>query len=69
MQINDCVEGAYVASSGKNMGVFKATGLLCDVARLTAGYRTGASRRIHRVGGVELIHSTSWTGASSTTER
>ncbi|MFH1773706.1 MAG: glutamine amidotransferase family protein [Methanobacteriota archaeon] len=34
MQINDCVEGAYVASSGKNMGVFKATGLPCDVARL-----------------------------------
>jgi len=34
MQINDCVEGAYVASSGKNMGVFKATGMPCNVARL-----------------------------------
>lgn len=34
MHINDCIEGAYVASSGKNMGVFKATGMPCNVARL-----------------------------------
>ncbi len=34
MGINDEIEGAYVASSGKNMGVFKATGLPCHVARL-----------------------------------
>lgn len=34
MGINDEIEGAYVASSGKNMGVFKATGLPCHVAKL-----------------------------------
>lgn len=34
MHINDCIDGAYVASSGKNMGVFKATGMPCNVARL-----------------------------------
>lgn len=34
MKINDEIEGAYVASSGKNMGVFKATGCPCDVAKL-----------------------------------
>jgi glutamate synthase domain-containing protein 1 len=34
MKINDEIDGAYVASSGKNMGVFKATGCPCDVARL-----------------------------------
>jgi glutamate synthase domain-containing protein 1 len=34
MRINDEVEGAFVASSGKDMGVFKATGCPCDVARL-----------------------------------
>ncbi|MFQ6136217.1 MAG: glutamine amidotransferase family protein [Candidatus Hydrothermarchaeales archaeon] len=34
MTINDEIDGAFVCSSGKNMGVFKATGLPCDVARL-----------------------------------
>jgi glutamate synthase domain-containing protein 1 len=34
MTINNEIQGAYVASSGRNMGVFKATGLPCDVARL-----------------------------------
>jgi len=34
MHINDSIDGAFVASSGKNMGVFKATGMPCDVARL-----------------------------------
>ncbi len=34
MGINDGIEGAYVISSGKNMGVFKATGMPRDVARL-----------------------------------
>ncbi len=33
MHINDQINGAFVASSGKNMGVFKATGLPCDVAK------------------------------------
>ncbi len=32
--INDEIDGAFVASSGKNMGVFKATGMPQDVARL-----------------------------------
>jgi glutamate synthase domain-containing protein 1 len=34
MHINDQIEGAFVASSGKNMGVFKATGFPGEVARL-----------------------------------
>lgn len=34
MYINSEVEGAYVISSGKNMGVFKAVGYPWDVARL-----------------------------------
>lgn len=34
MHINDSMEGAFVASSGKDMGVFKATGMPCEVARL-----------------------------------
>ncbi|GCC10818.1 glutamate synthase [NADPH] large chain precursor [archaeon] len=32
--INDEIDGAFVASSGKNMGVFKAAGMPQDVARL-----------------------------------
>jgi len=32
--INDEVDGAFVASSGKNMGVFKATGMPQDVAKM-----------------------------------
>ncbi|MBI4344982.1 MAG: glutamine amidotransferase family protein [Euryarchaeota archaeon] len=34
MHINAEIDGAFVASSGKNMGVFKAAGYPCDVARL-----------------------------------
>ncbi len=34
MTINSDIDGAYVASSGKNLGVFKAAGMPCDVARL-----------------------------------
>ncbi|MFQ5975039.1 MAG: glutamine amidotransferase family protein [Candidatus Hydrothermarchaeales archaeon] len=33
MHINDQITGAFVASSGKNMGVFKASALPCDVAK------------------------------------
>jgi len=33
MEINSCVEGAFVASSGKNMGVFKGVGYPEDIAR------------------------------------
>ncbi len=32
--INDEIDGAFVASSGKNMGVFKATGMPDDVAKM-----------------------------------
>ncbi len=32
--INDCIDGAFVASSGKNMGVFKATGMPDAVAEM-----------------------------------
>ncbi|RMF91362.1 MAG: hypothetical protein D6733_01380 [Methanobacteriota archaeon] len=34
MHINACIDGAYVISSGRNMGVFKATGLPRHVAEL-----------------------------------
>ena len=34
MRITDEIDGSYVASSGKNLGVFKAAGMPCDVARL-----------------------------------
>lgn len=33
MKINTCLDGAYVFSSGKNMGVFKAVGFPEDVGR------------------------------------
>ncbi len=63
MKINTEVRGAYVFSSGKNMGVFKAVGFPEDVGastawkntRATAGRRTAATRRTRRAGGAARI--------------
>ena len=57
-RVNTFIDGAYIFSSGKNMGVFKAVGYPEDVGSIvsmntpaTVGRRTAATRRIPPAGG------------------
>ena len=67
MKINTEMKGAYVFSSGKNMGTFKAVGFPEDVGgstalrntRATAGPRTEDIRRTRPAGGAAHIRSRS----------
>jgi glutamate synthase domain-containing protein 1 len=68
MNINAHIDGAYVFSSGKNMGVFKAVGypkmsagfINWKSTRATAGPLTAATPQIHRAGGVVPILLRCW---------
>lgn len=68
MDINAKLEGAYVFSSGKNMGVFKAVGFPEDVGRFyrlentvpTPGRRTAATPPIRPAGGAAPIPLPCW---------
>ena len=69
MHINTKLHGAYVFSSGKNMGTFKAVGFPEDVGRSTAskntarihGRHTDVIRPTPPAGGAVLIRSHCWT--------
>ena len=69
MKINTELAGAYVFSSGKNMGTFKAVGFPEDVGRFYMledyeGYSWtahGSILRILRAGGAALIRLRFWT--------
>lgn len=77
MDINTKLKGAYVFSSGKNMGTFKAVGYPEDVGRFYRleeyeGYSWTAHGRYPTntpAGGAARTPFPCWTGPSSTTER
>ena len=77
MKINTELKGAYVFSSGKNMGTFKAVGYPEDVGKFYKwkstkaihGARTAGIQPIHRAGGAVHIRSLCLTGPLFITER
>jgi glutamate synthase domain-containing protein 1 len=76
-KVNSKIDGAYIFSSGKNMGVFKAVGFPEDVGNFTGlkntkvipGRRMDAIRRIRRDGGAARTRSVCWITQSSITEK
>ena len=78
IKINTGIDGAYVVSSGKDMGVFKATGFPEDVGRDstvwrnmrdTAGQRTAGIQPTRRAGGAARTRLRCSIIPSSTTGR
>ena len=75
IKVNTKIDGAYVFSSGKDMGVFKAVGYPEDVGefyRLTAdiaGRRMGAIRPIRPAGGAGRTRLPCWIRRLCTTAR
>ena len=77
MKINTQIDGAYVFSSGKNMGVFKAVGFPEDVGRFYRleeyeGYSWtahGSILPIPPAGGAALTRLRYWTTPLSTTAK
>ena len=74
LHVNVNIPGAFIFSSGKNMGVFKGVGYPEDMGRFSAwrntprraGRRTGAIRRTPPAGGAARTRSRCWTCPSST---
>ena len=77
IRVNAQIEGAYIFSSGKDMGIFKAVGYPEDVGdftawrttRPTAGPPTAGTPPTPRAGGAEPTPSGFWTGRWCTTGR
>ena len=76
IKINDKIDGAYVFSSGKNMGVFKAVGYPEDVGEFYRldeydgwAWTVHATRRTPPAGGAARIPSPCWITRSYITAR
>ena len=73
MKVNQNIEGAFIFSSGKNMGCFKAVGYPEDVGEFymthICGPLTVASPQTHRAGGAARIRLISLIGQSCTTAK